>query len=84
MQLPQINLNGSDGMDLASQYQDAANAIEHAINLMGRIPHGRDYQTLPDGAFTTARREMLERINPMITAREEMLALANHCAESAR
>lgn len=80
MQLPQINLNGSTGMELASQYQEAADAIAKAVNLMSAIPHGRDYQTLPAGSFEKAREEMIQRVMPLIIARNELFAIAIHCA----
>ena len=83
-QFPVINLNGADAMDLARQYHEAAIALESAVNLMGGIVHGRDYQTAPEGAYVTARAEMVERIKPLIDAYNELKMLAESCAEQAR
>lgn len=84
MELPNINLNGADGMDLARQYHETAKAVEHAVNLMGYLVHGRDYQGSPEGAFERAREEMLDRIKPMISAYNDLNQIAEYCAESAR
>lgn len=84
LQFPNINLNGAEGMDLATQYHEAAQAIEVAVNLMGRIVHGRDYQGLLDGSYTCAREQMMNRIKPMIEAFNDLNQIAQHCAENAR
>lgn len=84
MQLPQINLNGSNGMDLALQYNEACAALEKAITLMNAPLHGRDYQTLPPEAFATARQEMTERTKAMIAIYNDLMEIAHHCMENAR
>lgn len=80
---PNINLNGSDGMELARQYYEAAQAVENAANLMGRLVHGRDYQGSPDGAYERAYEQMVERLKPMISAYNDLKAIAEHCVEEA-
>ena len=84
MQYPNINLNGSDGLDLAVQYHKAAEALVTACSIMGRIAHGRDYQGLPDGAYFTAREEMIERIRRIHDTILELKLLESHCVEQAR
>jgi hypothetical protein len=84
MQLPQINLNGTDGMDLALAYNQAYVALEKAITLMNIPFHGRDYQTLPPEAYQTARREMTERTKAMIAVANDLREIATYCAENAR
>lgn len=81
MQTPQINLNGSDGLELAFQYQNAANAVKEAIRVMSPIVHGRDYQTLPDGSYERAREEMIARIGVMLTVKDQLEYLALFCAK---
>ena len=82
MELPNINLNGADGMDLARQYHEAAKAIEDAVGKMGHLVHGRDYQGAPDGSYSRAREEMLDRIKPMISAYNDLRQISMHCADS--
>jgi hypothetical protein len=84
MQLPEINLNGTDGMDLAQAYNQAYVALERAITLMNAPLHGRDYQTLPPEAYQTARREMTERTKAMITVANDLREIVTHCADNAR
>jgi hypothetical protein len=79
-QVPLINLNGSDAMELARQYHEAAIALQNAVNLMGGIVHGRDY---PLGGYQTAQDEMVERIKPVIDAYNDLTQLARACAEQA-
>lgn len=44
---PVVNLNGSDGNELALAYHRVAMALSEANAAMGKaMPHGRDYQTL--------------------------------------
>ena len=66
---PQINLNGEDGFALVRRYGEAIKKVDEAVETMVFLPHGRDYQTLPDGAYNLARDQMLQRIKPMIAAR---------------
>lgn len=84
MQKPQINLNGSGGMELACQYQEAANALDNALHLMRHLVHGRDYQTLPYGSLARALAEMTERTGEVMKVRDELLEIARHCAEQSR
>lgn len=79
MQFPQINLNGSDAQSLAEQYHMAAIAVENALNATYGIVHGRDYQTLPEGAYTRAVREMEARQELLGTAAADLQRLTEHC-----
>ena len=84
MQLPQINLNGSDGMELALQYNQAYVALEKGMSLMAPICHGRDFQGLPESAYITARQEMVDRMKTVQSVCDDLKALALHCAQHAR
>lgn len=84
MQKPQINLNGSDGMDLARQYHEAALALENAMRLMSPLVHGRDWQTLPESSFILARKEMADAIKVLDGVRADLEEVARSCAEQAR
>ena len=84
MQMPQINLNGSDGDELAIQYHEAAQAIEKAMRLMSPLVHGRDWQTLPESAFVQARQEMSDAIKLLDGVRTDLEEVARSCVEQAR
>lgn len=81
MQYPQINLNGSDAIDLAVQYHDAARSLEVACLKMSSIPHGRDYQTLPAGSYEKAREEMHHRVKAISVIMNELEELASNCVD---
>lgn len=81
MQLPQININGTERSDLLEDLIAAKRALEHAISaLNGCSPHGRDYQTVADGgvAFYAAQREHVERVVKVRQVLAEIETLAEH------
>jgi hypothetical protein len=84
MQYPNINLNGTNGLSLAVQYHNAKETLNTACSIMGAIPHGRDYQGLPDGSYHTARDEMYDRIKIISRICDELELLELHCVENAR
>jgi len=52
---PVVNLNGTAGADLLQQLQKAVAAtteLKQALRMAA--PHGRDYQTAPEGAYGAA------------------------------
>lgn len=76
MQIPQINLNGSDPQRLRQNYFDAYTAMQEAIKQFERIDfHGRDYQTLPRNAFGFAQFEHRQRYTKLVTVRDELMAI---------
>jgi hypothetical protein len=77
MQLPQININGTDREDLLKDYIEAKRALEAALTALSGIwPHGRDYQTLEPGAYQRARCEHAARIRAVGAIVAEIQALA--------
>lgn len=55
---PTINLNGTDAKDLLQQNVDVLTALEALREAMAKAaPHGRDYQTMPDGSYERAHVE---------------------------
>lgn len=81
MQLPQININGTQRSDLLELYFDAKRALTHAIDaLNAAAPHGRDYQTYPAGdqIFYAAQREHTERVLKVRQVLAEIETLAEH------
>lgn len=60
--LPQVNLNGSPGGRLVEQQVKVLNALYRLEEALAEAsPHGRDYQTLPEGAYQQARDAWAER-----------------------
>lgn len=81
MQLPQININGTQRSDLLELYFDARRALTHAIDaLNAAAPHGRDYQTYPDHqtVIYAALREHADRILKVRQVLAEIETLAEH------
>lgn len=81
MQLPVININGTERSDLLELYLDAKRALEHAVDaLNAAAPHGRDYQTYRDHdqAFYAAQREHADRILKVRAVLAEIETLAEH------
>jgi hypothetical protein len=77
IQAPQINLNGQDGMVLLREYNAAMVAVEAAGAALAQLDvHGRDYQTLGDGAYLLAREQHHERIRAIKTVSDDLLAIA--------
>jgi len=84
VQYPQININGATAMDLAQQYDTAARAVEHAAELVGRLVHGRDYQTLSPDLYQNAVRENTERVKTLIAVYNDLMEIAHYCAGEVR
>jgi len=81
MQYPQVNLNGTLGAILLRQYLDAADALRAAERRLDEAaPHGRDYQTLDDGAFRRAQDEHLDRKRRLESIIQELLDIAQEIA----
>ena len=81
MQLPVININGTERSDLLELYLDAKRALEHAVDaLNAAAPHGRDYQTYRDHdqTFYAAQREHADRILKVRAVLAEIETLAEH------
>lgn len=79
MHLPQININGTERSDLLKDLICAIRALEHAAEALGACsPHGRDYQTLPQGTFYAAQREHFDRIVKVRQVLAEIETIAYH------
>ena len=76
--LPQVNLNGTSAEALLRQYTQAADALRVAVNAFVDVtPHGRDYQTLPDGSYAVAREQHRAHLINLDAALAYAEALAN-------
>lgn len=79
MQLPQININGTERSDLLEDYMAARRALQRAVEaLSAASPHGRDYQTCPAGAFYVAQQEHADRLVKVRQVMAEIETLAEH------
>ena len=81
MIFPQVNMNGTDGADLALAYNDAANKMYDAIKAMRAPFHGRDYQTLPVGTFELANKEMMARVAAATAVMDEIHSIVESIAK---
>lgn len=81
MQLPTININGTDRGDLVKDHILAMQALRAAIEAVGAVsPHGRDYQTLPAGSYSVAAGEHAARMVALRTVLAEIETIAEHLA----
>lgn len=82
MQFPQLNINGTDGADLLSQYGNAVALVRAARDVTAAAaPHGRDYQTMGLGTYTRAAMEHRERMRKLNSVLAELEALQLNVAE---
>lgn len=78
---PQVNLNGSDALDLVMQQQGVVSAAHALLRaLRAAYPHGRDYQTCPAGTYEKARAQHDRTIEAVVAVLDaaEMLSLDIH------
>jgi len=79
MQLPQLNINGTDRDVLLDDYLRARKALNHAIEaLCAAAPHGRDYQTLHAGSLSLALSEHADRMVALRKVLAEIETIAEH------
>jgi hypothetical protein len=79
MQLPQININGTDARDLLTDYMRAKKALEAAADALSAAwPHGRDYQTLEPGAHQRASNEHAARLTKVREVLAEIETIAEY------
>ncbi len=79
MQLPTININGTDRGELLTRYMHAKEALDAAVEALGEAsPHGRDYQTQEAGALLRAQREHADRMTAIRKVRAEIETIAEH------
>lgn len=80
---PQVNLNGTSQPALVQQYQRAYDKLREAIDAFADAhPHGRDYQTLPDGSYDAAAHEFREHLLALDKAQAYVEAIVMHLLET--
>jgi hypothetical protein len=73
---PQVNLNGTNVDELCEQAREGYEAVTKArMALYKMMPHGRDYQTLPEGAYRQARDQHEARIHKLNEIKDDLLAI---------
>jgi len=75
--MPIINLNGTDGTTLLSEWVIARNAVEAALNAAAAVTlHGRDFQTHSlKAAFNIAAEHHAKRLRMLVLVRDEIEAI---------
>lgn len=82
MQFPRIHLNGTSAQSLLAEHIAALAAVEDAIAAVQAITcHGRDYYVISSEAASTAFAEKTERLNKLISVRDDLDKLATYLAE---
>lgn len=85
MQFPQLNINGTSQTALIEQYESTAAAMVKAIDaLRNAAPHGRDYQTLPAGAYMQAKKEHDARIAALQSVYDDLMDIVINVSEQRR
>lgn len=80
MQYPVIHLNGSDALDLLTQYTDAFTAVQAAITAVGKIEcNGRDYYTISSTAASDAIRWKRQRMEQLTASRSRTGGRGDAC-----
>ena len=70
---PRVNINGTSKEELIKQYDACLNALGQVVNAMRlATPHGRDYQTMEDGAYSNAVGEWGTRIRTISKLADEI------------
>lgn len=83
--LPTIHLNGTSAEALALQYDNARQAVNLAIRtLQDACPNQRDYYMRAPEVWRAAWTEHELRINKLVTVRDQLQALAEHCADQVK
>lgn len=71
--VPRVNLNGTSRGALVHQRREVCDALLSALRALERAaPHGRDYQTAPQGAFEAARRQHEARCTQLADMRRQI------------
>lgn len=79
MLFPTIHLNGTDPQVLLKKLEEAAMAINTAMEaLQAAAPHGRDYYPQGDDVFFVAQREHIERQASLEKVSRDVEKLAWH------
>ncbi len=71
---PVVNMNGTSHEELMLQYNAALTFLQNARANLPR-PHGRDYQTMPDGSYRAAERQFRDWYQRLETVRFEVEAV---------
>jgi hypothetical protein len=73
--VPGVNLNGTSHKELMLQYTAALTFLSNAMANLPR-PHGRDYQTMPDGSYRAAEKQFRDWYQRLETVRLEVEQVA--------
>ena len=80
---PTIHLNGTGRRALSTQYENASEALRHAIEVIAEMgPNGRDYYPQGDDAFYKARDQFCAQLAKVNEVKEYVDALLEHVVNS--
>lgn len=75
--MPVLNLNGTSKHALLELQLEALSALHKARSAMAMAaPHGRDYQTAPEGTWLAAVRQHRARMELVMKLENEITAIA--------
>jgi len=78
---PTIHLNGTSAEQPTEDYVNSVQAVDAAIAAVHKMEfHSRDYYVVP-GSFPIARAEHIARLEKLQSVRDELMAIAEHCAQ---
>lgn len=81
--LPGINMNGDSASELYRLNCAAHEAVINAITaVQNAAPHGRNYQTMPQGSYQAAIEEHRQRLLALHKIRNELEEISLHCGRS--
>jgi hypothetical protein len=76
MRVPSIHINGTSPEELSRGYEEAYRLLGHVISVVQQtVPNGRDYYPQGDMAYVDARDEHRERMDKLVSVRNDMLTL---------
>jgi hypothetical protein len=80
--MPTVHLNGTSRDELLSQYTCAHRRLREAYETMClAAPHGRDYYTQGQGAYSCAAADHTERLRKITQVTNEIEAIIQHLLE---
>lgn len=79
--IPMVHLNGTSKKELVSQYDNAIQALETALDvLLKSAPNGRDYYPLGPNAYEVAREQHYARITKINSVISELSSIVEQIA----
>ncbi len=79
---PMVNINGTVAGQLLFQQRNVADKLRELKKAyIDAAPHGRDYQTAPEGTYEQARQEHYEKQAQLNEMLNDAIAIAMHVSK---